>query len=264
MKITENDQHQFINILTAVVKTHRNNIEVNLDNTRTKERYVLNLDIDCYPIKIYVNKNTITYSSPEVDEDVEIKNDDGPAKDLWDLLVEILSENLLYGIKSKKVRSNEQTKIIFLDTDGVLNNELMTYEKDYEQKSAYEVDDKCVKLLNDLTDETNAKIVISSTWRMSLEFNDLKVVLKDKGITGDVIGITPILNNDCFRGNEIYKWIKENDHMLGCNYYEYNNYVILDDDSDMLYWQRNNFILVDGWCGLTPNIIHRAERLLNR
>ena len=41
-----------------------------------------------------------------------------------------------------------------------------------------------------------------------------------------------------------------------------NNYVILDDDSDMLYWQRNNYINVDQYVGLTPKQVYKATRFL--
>jgi len=44
---------------------------------------------------------------------------------------------------------------------------------------------------------------------------------------------------------------------------DFNKYIILDDDSDMLYWQRNNFICIDGGPGLTENVAYKAIRMLN-
>ena len=40
-------------------------------------------------------------------------------------------------------------------------------------------------------------------------------------------------------------------------------YVILDDDSDMLYWQRNSYFQVDSYSGLTPNLCYRVVNYLN-
>lgn len=42
-----------------------------------------------------------------------------------------------------------------------------------------------------------------------------------------------------------------------------SKYVILDDDSDMLYWQRNNFILIDRFVGLTMGNVFQAKKILN-
>jgi hypothetical protein len=33
-------------------------------------------------------------------------------------------------------------------------------------------------------------------------------------------------------------------------------------DSDMLWWQREHFIWVDPYCGLTPNLIYKAKMKL--
>jgi hypothetical protein len=34
--------------------------------------------------------------------------------------------------------------------------------------------------------------------------------------------------------------------------------------SDMLYWQRNNFILVDRFVGLTKGVVFQAAKILNQ
>jgi hypothetical protein len=39
--------------------------------------------------------------------------------------------------------------------------------------------------------------------------------------------------------------------------------VILDDGTDMLYWQRNNFFWCDPFCGLSPVVAYKAARFLN-
>jgi hypothetical protein len=126
-----------------------------------------------------------------------------------------------------------------------------------------EVDPKSVANLNSLIEDTGAKVVISSTWRHSgLDY--CKDVLEFHGFKGEIIDITPNLRSDnCLRGNEILKWVKDNEELIGERYYNFTEYVILDDDSDMLYWQRNNFLLIDRFVGLTMGDVFRAKRILN-
>lgn len=161
-------------------------------------------------------------------------------------------------------------KIIFLDIDGVLNHEAFykeRFEKRYEEGAmAYpysEIDPKSVEFLNDLVEKTGAKIVISSTWRHSgLEY--CKDALVFHGFKGEIIDITPNSRcGMCLRGNEILDWIKKNEELIGEPYYNFTEYVILDDDSDMLYWQRNNFLLIDRFVGLTMGDVFRAKKILN-
>ena len=158
-------------------------------------------------------------------------------------------------------------KIIFLDIDGVLNCEsayrageckyqAWTWEDgrpDYYQRF-------CVRsknLLNKLIDETGAKIVISSTWRMSgIEF--MKKVWELEEMHGEIIGITPSMRTSEIRiprGMEIDYYLE---HDLNFNHINWDkqtqqeyidksgveNYIIIDDDSDMLYNQRNHFVHV--------------------
>ena len=160
-------------------------------------------------------------------------------------------------------------KVIFLDYDGVLNHEAF-YKERHERvlngeklNHPYsEIDPKCVENLNKLIEDTGAKVVISSTWRHSgIDYcND---VLKYHGFEGDIIDITPNLRGrGCLRGNEILQWIRDNHDLVG-DYYNFTEYVILDDDSDMLYWQRNNFLLIDRFVGLTMGNVFQAKRILN-
>ena len=151
-------------------------------------------------------------------------------------------------------------KIIFLDIDGVLNHQLFYEEQEF--RAHTDIDRSRISLLNNLIEDTNAKVVISSTWRIGTTIEELQTILNDEGFTGEVIGKTPQGGNDCCRGNEIYKWIKDNDKLLGKPYYEFKDYVIFDDDSDMLLCQRNNFLLVDNFVGLTPNLMHKARFIL--
>ena len=158
-------------------------------------------------------------------------------------------------------------KIIFLDIDGVLNcesayrnGECQYQEWIWEDGRKDHYQRFCVRskeLLNKLIDETGAKIVISSTWRHSgIEF--MKKVWKMEEMSGDIIGITPSLRTKGLhipRGMEIHYYLNNNLQFQHINWDEViqqeymnksgvENYIIIDDDSDMLYGQRNHFVHV--------------------
>lgn len=161
--------------------------------------------------------------------------------------------------------------IIFLDFDGVLNNQLYFIRVREEKKyDPGELDNRCVKLLNDLCKETGAKVVITSTWRLGRSIEELEAILKKSGFTGEILGKTEDLRigeaGDCvLRGNEILHWIKNHESEVGgIDYWQYKNYVIFDDDSDMLLWQKDNYIYVDPYCGLTPHSMFLAKKILRK
>lgn len=164
-------------------------------------------------------------------------------------------------------------KIIFLDIDGVLNSQLYYTKRKRDKDQSKEdyhlqnIDPKPIEFLNSLIAETGAKVVISSTWRMGNTLEYMQQLLTKRGLIGEIIDFTPVLHHEgSLRGNEIYAWIQKNSEMLcGSNVgADFKEYVIFDDDSDMLYWQRNNYIKVDAYCGLTPNQCYQAKYILCR
>ena len=173
-------------------------------------------------------------------------------------------------------------KVIFLDIDGVLNCQQayingsceyvdgpgFKYQKFYPPSK---------ELLNKLIEETGAKVVISSSWRKD-GLHRMQEIWKAEGMLGEVIDTTPSLylqKNGSIqfwneheskhptpktrgysipRGCEIEYWLKDRDfYHINWSKEEQDkyvirsgiqNYVIIDDDSDMLYGQRNNFVHV--------------------
>ena len=160
-------------------------------------------------------------------------------------------------------------RIIFLDIDGVLNCQLF-YDKRGKSESIIEHPDNqiCkerVAWLNKLCEDVDASVVISSTWRHSgLEY--CRGVLQRAGATFDIIGITPDLRGGgCVRGNEIYQWIQKNSEKLfNTPYYDFYDYAIIDDDSDMLLWQKDNFFQTDPYSGLTPTTCYKIKRFFTK
>ena len=170
-------------------------------------------------------------------------------------------------------------RIIFLDIDGVLNHHQFYKERhkerhkerlenpDREKLSDFEhncdeIDSNSVELLNEIVEKTDVKFVISSTWRILHSLEEIQSYLSHHNFKGEIIGKTPRGCGNCLRGNEILDWMKANEDVMGAPYHEYTSYLILDDDSDMLYWQRNNFINIDRYVGLTPKNVYKAVRFL--
>jgi len=151
-------------------------------------------------------------------------------------------------------------KLIFLDIDGVLNHQdgyengecKYNYEHNYQGFS-----DDSKKYLNMLIENTGAKLVISSTWR-SDGIERLREIFKLESIIGDIIGATPHLSIQGYgaapRGCEIECYLKEQgfwhinwskeEQQKYMDKSRIDNYIIIDDDPDMLYSQRNHFIKV--------------------
>ena len=115
-----------------------------------------------------------------------------------------------------------------------------------------------VKLLNSLK---GVEYVVSSTWRKKYNKEELTEILQSFGFTGTIFDVTPNLNT--IRGLEIKKWLSNNSNLLGAATDRFKDYVILDDEGDMLYWQRHNFIQVDSYTGITPTHIFKIKQMLD-
>lgn len=117
-----------------------------------------------------------------------------------------------------------KNNIIFLDIDGVLNskNYFTNYKKKIKNVSDIvrqmsEIDVDKFNLLVDVIREVNAKVVITSSWRMLRIYPLIKEIFISSGIP--IIGETKYLKGN--RGKEIRDYLENND---------IDNFVILDDE----------------------------------
>lgn len=111
-------------------------------------------------------------------------------------------------------------KLAFLDVDGVIINRQSC-------KISYDNPDPiCVARLNQLIEQSGAKIVVTGAWRMSRGVNELQQLLDRWHVRGVVIGKTPDGPRGCKRGDEIGKFFQ------GWQGEEIESFVILDDDAD--------------------------------
>lgn len=154
-------------------------------------------------------------------------------------------------------------KIIFLDIDGVLN----VIPHEYDQYGSL-FHKQFENNLRNIIEKTDAKIVISSTWRKS-GLHVMKSMWMHRGLAGEIIDCTPQIyynHNKVVRGHEIQEWLNKNPQVT--------SYVILDDDKDMLTYQLENFVLcaenlnhddcVDLGYGLTKKCAEKAILILNK
>mgnify|MGYP001086743359 CR=1 FL=1 len=107
-------------------------------------------------------------------------------------------------------------KIIFLDYDGVLNNTYFLLRQK-ERGAENDFDPKKIEILKQVCDNTNAMVVVTSSWR----FNErARMFLLEKGIP-----IYDVLKPDTgTRGEDIDLWLQETPM-------EIEKYVIFDDDT---------------------------------
>lgn len=126
----------------------------------------------------------------------------------------------------------ETYRVIFLDFDGVLNSREYMKSRPAEHADFDDIDDvdpDAVARVQRIVDATDARIVISSTWRLLHELDELRDILKARGLTtGKVVAATPALH-DKDRGDEIQRWLD----MASIFTRRPEGIVILDDDSDM-------------------------------
>lgn len=155
-------------------------------------------------------------------------------------------------------------KIIFLDIDGVLNTTQRYFFKDcliYDTIFMIEIDK--LKNLRGVIEKTDAKVVLSTSWRrMGEDLVDwLSALLPVVGATpyyqelpdDPLYPVTSPLHR--FRGREIDHWLKNNPLVT--------DWVIADDDGDMLEYQLKRFVQTDGDFGLTETLSYRMMHILN-
>lgn len=156
-------------------------------------------------------------------------------------------------------------KVIFLDFDGVITT----------LKSKYKLDPDKMALIGRILDATDAKIVISSSWRrFSLEKTIKEITDTSKFNVGDnpfpypdaVIGVTERMYSFCYPDNDRHFGLPrgvEIQHYID-THKEIEQYVILDDDCDMLLCQANNFIRTNTYEGISELDAEKAIVILNK
>jgi hypothetical protein len=177
-------------------------------------------------------------------------------------------------------------KVIFLDIDGVLNNDQTFGMLEHQHRALGEhAPCECfsprnmfelhlVARLNEIVRRTSAQVVISSSWRKLVDLGGIAEILALRGFMGEVVGETPDLVNDPVwlerfrfrtgapleferveRGHEIWEWLTLHP--------EVTHFVILDDCSDMARLKAY-LVHTDADVGLDEPDVERAAHLMER
>lgn len=170
-------------------------------------------------------------------------------------------------------------KVIFLDVDGVLNSDRTLYED-------ISLEDDLILNLKEIVDKTEAKIILSSSWRLSTEAIAKLMDKLDKfglaisGMTCDGVDLDWLekykfdttkkyldtkfdydenkqikITHD--RGAEIFKWLHDHDDCA---------YVILDDEIEDIkpYFNESAIVKTSYKTGLTKEDVKKAIQILNK
>ena len=170
-------------------------------------------------------------------------------------------------------------KVIFLDVDGVLNSDRTLYED-------ISLEDDLISNLKEIINKTGAKIILSSSWRLSTEAIATLMDKLDKfglaisGMTCDSVDLDWLekykfdttkkyldtkfdydenkqikITHD--RGAEIFKWLHDHDDCA---------YVILDDEIEDIkpYFNESAIVKTSYKTGLTKEDVKKAIQILNK
>ena len=157
---------------------------------------------------------------------------------------------------------------LFLDIDGVLNtgrysNYLVENGLCETDADGYLFDPEAVKNLQTIIEETDAKIIITSTWRLD---GDMQALWRNRNLAGEVIGVTPTIEKERAigkitiwygqRGMEIEAWLQDNATFPF-------KYAILDDEDCYLEAHSDHLVLTDPMTGITKEVADKVINLLD-
>lgn len=149
-------------------------------------------------------------------------------------------------------------KILFLDMDGVV----LSGQALWATRNHRYLPPRKIGLLNMIVERTGCEFVMTSVWR-----NDpsVRCLMKAAGFIGAWAEPWKTPHGQSFaddhtrRGREIAEWF----HLVQLDPEE-TNYVILDDDSDMLPEQMPYFLKCQFKDGITRGHVINADGILNR
>jgi hypothetical protein len=147
--------------------------------------------------------------------------------------------------------------IIFLDFDGVL--QINRSRSKLYRPGSPTFDRESVSNLNLLIELTDAKIVVTSSWRLDSDL-PLQRLLEFEGVKGEVVGQTPYLSLGYHgRGAEIYAFLREDNFPI-------EQFVILDDDIEHEIADHfpNSLVRTDMASGFDESAFKKAIEVMNR
>lgn len=150
-------------------------------------------------------------------------------------------------------------KIIFLDFDGVMDTahyDNFVHYMGLPEKDRFGVvfDPDCVTNLGRIIDATGAGIVVTSTWKEFMTYEEILEMWRCRNLPGAVVCITPSCSRH--RGDEIDAWLEECG--TSCEY------VIVDDmdESQFNEHQYDRLFTVNPYNGLNDEVADKIIEVL--
>lgn len=148
--------------------------------------------------------------------------------------------------------------IIFLDFDGVLNTEQYQAQLAVEGKPTKDAwgpifDPRAVGNLHKIIAATDARIVISSSWRYIHRLECLRKMWGVRYLPGEIEDVIPIGASYSSRDEQIDVYLKA---------HPTNNYVIIDDFDDFTEQQRSHLVETNPIVGITAKDACKAIDIL--
>lgn len=146
------------------------------------------------------------------------------------------------------------TPLAFIDIDGCLN-----HPGTPECLTPVTIHPSCVANLNRITDATDAKLVLSSSWRHVIlggymTLHGFGFLLRSHGVTAELVGHT-CGDDECdTRGQQIRAWRRANHHTA--------RFVVLDDMDDGISELSLPAVFTRGNIGLTLADAETAIKIL--
>ena len=163
------------------------------------------------------------------------------------------------------MHEKKRPPVIFLDMDGVLCTQRAHHAIATQSALWRHLDPIACRLVERLARENGALLVLSSTWRESFEQSGMTCIVMNGGFSAvnwHTCWKTPKLHESPHlwdsgsyvkRGYEIDSWLNANGQP---------DYVILDDDPDMLTTQKPRFVQTDAMNGFLWEHFEKAEEIL--
>ncbi len=88
----------------------------------------------------------------------------------------------------------ENKPLLFLDIDGVLNSSeyMVTLPPDFQNQDM--ISKEKMSLLNEISNDTNCKVILSSMWRFSFNIYQMNQMFRARGATFHIRDFTPVLS----------------------------------------------------------------------
>lgn len=176
--------------------------------------------------------------------------------------------------------SDNLPTVLFLDIDGVLcSARIYAAYNDQGSGTWWRFDPAAIEFLKSLIKKYNIQIVFSTSWRKFYRidkcefFNNRSVIFDQKLSCAEQLKIrfefeglencfhkefaTPIYFGSRRRGQEIAEWLNDNKGT-------YKNYIILDDDNDMMEAQKEFFVHTDPLDGMITENYIQLRKLCER